>query len=114
MYYVFLGNEIAIGSRESLTVLYPDSVIYELPSDYNDKVYVVRDGELVIDTDAEKAKKLDELDTEYTRQKALLIEQYTDDTLHDDQEAMAADKEEMAALDAWYDEEYQKLESEAE
>lgn len=60
------------------------------------------------------SKKYEELDAEYTRQKALLIEQYTDDTLHDDQEAMAADKEEMAALDAWYDEEYQKLESEAE
>lgn len=61
------------------------------------------------------SKKYEELDAEYTRQKALLIEQYTDDTLHDDAEAMAADKEEMAALDAWYDEEYQKLqESEAE
>ncbi len=61
------------------------------------------------------SKKYKELDAEYTRQKALLIEQYTDDTLHDDAEAMAADKEEMAALDAWYDEEYQKLqESEAE
>lgn len=68
-------------------------------------------GTWVIDISA----KYKELDAEYTRQKALLIEQYTDDTLHDDQEAMAADKEEMAALDAWYDEEYQKLqESEAE
>jgi hypothetical protein len=55
------------------------------------------------------SKKYAELDAEYTRQKALLIEQYTDDTLHDDAEAMAADKEEMAALDAWYDEEYQKI-----
>lgn len=60
------------------------------------------------------SKKYEELDAEYMRQKALLIEQYTDDTLHDDAEAMAADKEEMAAFDAWYDEEYQKLqESEA-
>ena len=69
------------------------------------------DGEWVIDI----SKKYEELDAEYMRQKALLIEQYTDDTLHDDAEAMAADKEEMVALDAWYDEEYQKLqESEAE
>lgn len=60
------------------------------------------------------SKKYEELDAEYTRQKALLIEQYTDDTLHDDAEAMAADKEEMAALDAWYDEEYQKLMAESE
>jgi len=60
------------------------------------------------------SKKYEELDAEYTRQKALLIEQYTDDTLHDDQEAMAADKEEMAELDAWYDEEYQKIQEEAE
>ena len=60
------------------------------------------------------AKKYEELDAEYTRQKALLIEQYTDDTLHDDAEAMAADKKEMTALDAWYDEEYQKLQEEAE
>lgn len=60
------------------------------------------------------AKRYEELDAEYTRQKALLIEQYTDDTLHDDAEAMAADKEEMAALDAWYDEQYQLLQKEAE
>lgn len=60
------------------------------------------------------SKKYEELDAEYTRQKALLIEQYTDDTLHDDAEAMAADKEEMAALDAWYDEQYQLLQKEAE
>lgn len=61
------------------------------------------------------SKKYEELDAEYARQKALLIEQYTDDTLHNDAEAMAADKAEMAELDAWYDEEYQKLqESEAE
>ncbi len=60
------------------------------------------------------SKKYEELDAEYMRQKALLIEQYTDDTLHDDQEAMAADKEEMAALDAWYDEQYQLLQKEAE
>ena len=60
------------------------------------------------------SKKYAELDAEYTRQKALLIEQYTDDTLHDDAEAMAADKEEMAALDAWYDEQYQLLEKEAQ
>ena len=60
------------------------------------------------------SKKYEELDAEYMRQKALLIEQYTDDTLHDDAEAMAADKEEMTALDEWYDEEYRKLqESEA-
>ena len=60
------------------------------------------------------SKKYEELDAEYMRQKALLIEQYTDDTLHDDQEAMAADKEEMAALDSWYDEQYQLLQKEAE
>ncbi len=60
------------------------------------------------------SKKYEELDAEYMRQKALLIEQYTDDTLHDDAEAMAADKEEMAALDAWYDEQYQLLQKEAE
>ena len=60
------------------------------------------------------SKKYEKLDAEYMRQKALLIEQYTDDTLHDDAEAMAADKEEMAALDAWYDEEYQKLMAESE
>lgn len=60
------------------------------------------------------SKKYEELDAEYMRQKALLIEQYTDDTLHDDAEATAADKEEMAALDAWYDEQYQLLQKEAE
>lgn len=60
------------------------------------------------------SKKYEELDAEYMRQKSLLIEQYTDDTLHDDAEAMATDREEMAALDAWYDEQYQLLQKEAE
>lgn len=112
-YYAIVGNEIAIShNRELLEKYYTN--IQELPSDYYEHIYAVIDGELVIDTEAEKKAKIMQLDAEYTRQKTLLIEQYTDDTLHDDQEAMAADKEEMATLDAWYDEEYQKLESEAE
>jgi len=52
---------------------------------------------------------LAKLDTEYTRQKTMLIEQFTDDTLHNDSEAIEADKASMAELDAWYDTEYQKL-----
>lgn len=102
MYYVFIGNEIAIGTRESLTVLYPGSEIYELPSDYNDKVYVVRDGELVVDPDAEKAKKLADLDAQYDADKAELVKYYGEAGLMGDADLQAELQDEMADLDAEY------------
>jgi len=58
-----------------------------------------------------KEDKIAELDAKYTWQKALLIEQYTDDMLHEDTEAIAKDKIDMAALEKWYDEEYRKLQN---
>lgn len=57
-----------------------------------------------------KEEKLAMLDSEYTRQKQELSEQFSDDMLHGDTEAMDADREAMTKLDAWYDEEYQKIE----
>ena len=58
----------------------------------------------------DKAEALAKLDADYALQKQELVNQYTDDLLHGDNEAAEADKEAMAELDTWYDEEYAKLE----
>ena len=57
----------------------------------------------------DKAEALARLDTDYAMQKQELVNQYTDDMLHGDSEAIEADKEAMTELDAWYDNEYSKL-----
>lgn len=62
----------------------------------------------------EKQEKLAQLDTDYQSQKSELISQYTDDMLHGDTDAMESDKQAMVDLDAWYDEEYQKIEGSEE
>ena len=61
-----------------------------------------------------KQEKLTQLDSDYQSQKQELISQYTDDMLHGDTEAMDADREAMTKLDAWYDEEYAKIEGSEE
>ena len=62
----------------------------------------------------EKREAFEKLDSEYTRQKQELSEQFSDDMLHGDTEAMDADREAMTKLDAWYDEEYAKIEGSEE
>ena len=57
-----------------------------------------------------KEEKLTQLDSDYQSQKQELINQYTDDMLHGDTDAMESDKQAMVDLDTWYDEEYQKIE----
>ena len=52
----------------------------------------------------------EKLDSEYTRQKRELSEQFSDDMLHGDTVSMDADREAMTELDSWYDEEYAKIE----
>lgn len=61
-----------------------------------------------------KEEKLAQLDADYQSQKSELISQYTDDMLHGDTDAMDADRESMTELDAWYDEEYAKIEGSEE
>lgn len=61
-----------------------------------------------------KREAFEKLDSEYTRQKRELSEQFSDDMLHGDTDAMESDREAMTELDTWYDEEYQKIESEVE
>ena len=61
-----------------------------------------------------KEEKLAQLDADYQSQKQELINQYTDDMLHGDTEAMESDKQAMAKLDTWYDEEYAKIEGSEE
>jgi hypothetical protein len=61
-----------------------------------------------------KEEKLSALEADYTRQKQELINQYTDDMLHDDEDAMAEEKAAMEELDTWFDEEYAKIEEEEE
>ena len=57
-----------------------------------------------------KEEQLAMLDADYTNQKAMLIEQYTDAQIHGDIETATAIVGEMNDLDAWYDEEYRKIE----
>lgn len=57
----------------------------------------------------EKAEALAKLDADYASQKQELVNQYTDDMLHGDSEAVETDKKAMAELDTWYDNEYSKL-----
>jgi hypothetical protein len=59
-------------------------------------------------------EKLAQLESDYRNQKQELINQYTDDMLHGDEEAMAEEKAAMEELDSWFDEEYAKIEEEEE
>jgi hypothetical protein len=61
-----------------------------------------------------KEEKLAALESDYRNQKQELINQYTDDMLHGDEEAMAEEKAAMEELDTWFDEEYAKIEEEEE
>ena len=61
-----------------------------------------------------KEEKLAQLDSDYQSQKQELINQYTDDMLHGDTDAMESDKQAMVELDTWYDEEYAKIEGSEE
>lgn len=54
------------------------------------------------------------LTAEYTIEKANLCEAYTTATMTGDTETAASVAQDMADLDAWFDEEYQKIESEVE
>ena len=56
-----------------------------------------------------KEEKLADLDADYMAQKSELVEQYTDSQIHGDTNTMAAIVDEMNDLDAWYDEEYERI-----
>lgn len=62
----------------------------------------------------EKQEKLAQLDSDYLSQKRELSEQFSDDMLHGDTDAMESDKQAMVDLDTWYDEEYAKIEGSEE
>lgn len=59
-------------------------------------------------------EKIAALDADYNQQKQDLINEYTDAQIHGDTETITLVKEEMTALDEWYDEEYHKIEEENE
>ncbi len=56
-----------------------------------------------------KEEKLAALDADYIAQKSELVEQYTDAQIHGDTDTAEAIVSEMDGLDAWYDEEYEKI-----
>lgn len=58
------------------------------------------------------SKEIAELDAKYTSLNKELCQRFMDDTLHNDETAIEADREEAAKLDAWYDEEYKRIQSE--
>ena len=61
-----------------------------------------------------KEEKIAALDYQYTTDKEQLMKDYSDAILHDDAETAAIIKEDMAALDEKYDEDYRKIEEEDE
>lgn len=61
-----------------------------------------------------KEEQIAALTAEYTQEKANLCEAYTTATMTGDTETAESVAADMADLDAWYDEEYQKIEGSAE
>lgn len=59
---------------------------------------------------ADKAAALAELNAEYTAEKANLCEAYTSSSMAGDTETAQSVAADMTDLDAWYDEEYRKIE----
>ena len=60
-----------------------------------------------------KEEQLAALTSEYTAEKASLCEAYTTATMQGDTETAQSVAADMADLNAWYDEEYAKIEEEA-
>lgn len=63
---------------------------------------------------ADKAAAIASLTAEYTQEKANLCEAYTTASMQGDTETAQSVAADMADLDAWFDEEYQKIEGSAE
>ena len=80
----------------------------ERPANWN---YIANaDGEWVID----KTPALYALTNEYRAEKANLCEAYTTASMQGDPETAQSVVQDMADLDAWFDEEYRKIEGGAE
>lgn len=61
-----------------------------------------------------KEEQLDALTAEYRQEKTNLCESYTTASMQGDSETSQSVAADMADLDAWYDEEYQKIEGSVE
>lgn len=59
--------------------------------------------------EVDKTPALDALTSEYTAEKANLCEAYTTATMQGDTETAQSVAADMADLDAWFDEEYEKI-----
>ena len=76
------------------------------------------DGDYVAKADGtweiDKTPQLDALTAEYRAEKANLCEAYTTATMQGDTETAQSVAADMADLDAWFDEEYEKIEGSVE
>ena len=76
------------------------------------------EGDYIAKTDGtweiDKTPQLDALTAEYRAEKANLCEAYTTASMQGDTETAASVAADMADLDEWYDEEYQKIEGSVE
>lgn len=106
-YYAITNTTIAIGSYKQLERYYND--ILPLPADYDTKHYIVVDGKLVVDENADKISKIEALDQQYNSDKAVLMSQYTEADILEDFELKASIKVELATLQAEYDRAYEKI-----
>lgn len=107
-YYAINGNSIAIADKVSTLKRYYQNV-QKLPDDYYERCYIVQDGKLVIDDSAEKTKAIDNLDSQYNSEITRLGNEYHAAQLRGDTDIQMALVGEMASLDTWYDEEYEKI-----
>lgn len=67
----------------------------------------------VIELKPTKEQFLAELDADYKAQKTELLNQFAEDNLRGDEEAIEEDRSALADLNEWYDTEYKRIESEA-
>ena len=67
----------------------------------------------VIEEKPTKEEMLAELDADYKAQKGELLDQFAEDNLRGDKDAIKEDRTALADLNEWYDTEYKRIESEA-
>jgi hypothetical protein len=108
--YSILGTSEQVIIADGVTYTpAPDEI--EMQSARPDGDYVAAaNGTWVID----KTPALEALTEEYTREKANLCEAYTTASMQGDTETAQSVAADMADLDAWFDEEYRKIEEGSE
>ena len=59
-YYVIDKNNLLIGNKDILELLYKSFSVFSLPKDYEENKYIVSSGKLILNPDYEKQKEQEE------------------------------------------------------